>query len=252
MSAGKPTAHDSAAEHVAGSARYVDDLAPHANQLHVAIGGSAITCGKIESINLDAVRSAPGVVDILTFDDLPALTDLGPVFPGDPLLVERHVSYRGQAIFAIAATSMRLARQAVKLADIAYTESAPLLDLQTAIDNEIYVRPTHTMQRGDATKAIASAANKLSGTIHVGGQEHFYLEGQVARCIPGDDGSVTIYTSNQNPTETQHLIAGVMGVPMNQVTVVPDVWVAVLVAKRHRQRLLLHSLRCSRSGKTCQ
>jgi len=220
MPAGKPYAHDSAAEHVTGRAHYVDDLVRHAGQLHVAIGGSAIACGKIKSINLDAVRSAPGVVDVMSFDDLPALTDLGPVFPGDPLLVEHNVEYMGQAIFAVAATSMRLAQQAVKLADIAYAETAPLLDLQEAIGGEIYVRPPHTMKRGDAGDAIASATNTLSGSIYVGGQEHFYLEGQVARCVPEDDGSVTIYSSNQNPTETQHLIAGVLGISMSQVTVI--------------------------------
>ncbi len=220
MSAGKPHAHDSAYEHVTGKARYVDDLTPHANQLHVAIGGSTIACGDITSINLDAVRDAAGVVDVVSFDDLPALTDLGPVFPGDPLLVEQKVEYMGQAIFAVAATSMRLAQQAVKLARITYAESQPLLDLQKAIDDEIYVRPPHTMRRGDASAAIASAANKLSGSIHIGGQDHFYLEGQVAKCVPGDNGSFSVYSSNQNPTETQHLIAGVLGVPMNRVTVI--------------------------------
>jgi len=220
MSAGKSHIHDSACEHVTGQAQYVDDLTPHANQLHVAVGGATIACGKITSIKLDAVRDAPGVVDVLSFDDLPALTDLGPVFPGDPLLVDQHIEYMGQAIFVVAATSTRLARQAVNLAEITYHESAPLLDLQEAIDNQIFVRPSHTMQRGDASAAIASAENRLSGNIRIGGQEHFYLEGQVAKCIPDDNGHVTIYSSNQNPTETQHLIAAVLGVPMNRVTVV--------------------------------
>jgi len=220
MSAGKSNAHDSAVGHVTGRALYVDDQVPHTGQLHVAIGGSTKACGAIQSIDLEAVKAAPGVVDVLSFDDLPALTDLGPVFPGDPLLVERNIEFMGQAIFAVAATSHRLARQAVKLAEITYTEAEPLLDLQQAIDDENYVRPPHTMQRGDASAAIATAANKLSGRIKIGGQEHFYLEGQVAKCVPGDDGSITVYSSNQNPTETQHLIAGVLGVSMNQVTVV--------------------------------
>jgi len=220
MSAGKPNAHDSACEHVTGRADYVDDLTPHANQLHVAIGGAAIACGNIESINLKAVKDAAGVVDVISFADLPALTDLGPVFPGDPLLIDDEVAHQGQAIFAVAATSHRLARQAVKLAQISYVESEPLLDLQKAIDDANYVRPSHTMQIGDASAAIASADNTLSGSIHVGGQDHFYLEGQVAKCVPGDNGSITLYSSNQNPTETQHLIAGVLGIPMNRVTVV--------------------------------
>jgi len=220
MSAGKPITHDSAHEHVTGQAQYVDDLPPQVNQLHVAIGGASIASGAIKSINLDAVRSAPGVVDVITFDDLPALTDIGPVFPGDPLLVDNNIEFLGQAIFAVAAQTMRQAQQAVALANVVYEETAPLLDLQHAIDHKIFVRPPHTMKRGDASAAITSSEQKLSGIIQVGGQEHFYLEGQVAKAIAQDDGGVTIYSSNQNPTETQHLIAGVLGVPMNQVTVV--------------------------------
>jgi len=220
MAAGKPITHDSAREHVTGQAHYVDDLPPAVGQLHVAVGGATIACGSVVSLNLDAVRSAPGVVDVLSFQDLPALTDLGPVFPGDPLFVERQVEFLGQAIFAVAARSIKQAQQAVQLADIHYQEKPPLLDLQQAIDEEIFVRPPHTMQRGDASSAIEAAPHKLSGVLHVGGQEHFYLEGQVARCIPEDNGGVTIHSSNQNPTETQHLVAGVLGVAMNKVTIV--------------------------------
>ncbi len=220
MSAGKPIAHDSAHGHVTGKAIYVDDIKPAAGQLYVAIGGANIAAGRIESMDLSAVRNAAGVVDVLTLKDLPGLVDIGPVFPGDPLLTERDVSFMGQAIFAVAATSFRRAIQSLRLANIAYRESKPLLDLQQAMDNEVYVRPKHTMQRGNAKSAIASATHKLQGTIHVGGQEHFYLEGQVALAQPEEDGGVLIHSSNQNPTETQHLIAGVLGVPMNKVTVV--------------------------------
>ena len=220
MSAGKSITHDSAVEHVTGRAQYVDDIPSIKGQLHVAIGGAGIASGKIKSISLDAVRSAPGVVDVLSFADLPALTDIAPVFPGDPLLVEEDIAFLGQAIFAVAARSLKHAQQAVKYADIEYDESSPLLDLQRAIDEKIYVRPPHTMQRGDAAGAIASADNKLTGSIQIGGQEHFYLEAQVALCIPEEARAVTIHTSNQNPTETQHLIAGVLGVAMNKVTVI--------------------------------
>lgn len=220
MSAGKPITHDSARGHVTGRAQYVDDLTPEAGQLHVAIGGASVACGSIQSIDLAAVRAAPGVVDVLTHNDLPALTDIGPVFPGDPLLVDTLVEFIGQPIFAVAATSIREAQQAVLLAQIQMNESTPLLDLQQAIDQAVYVRPPHVMQRGDAASAMKSAANKITGSIKVGGQEHFYLEGQVAKAVPQDDGGMTIYSSNQNPTETQHLIAGVLGVPMNRVTVI--------------------------------
>ncbi len=220
MSAGRPLTHDSAHAHVTGQAHYVDDMPAQAGQLHVAIGGAGVAHGSIRSLNLEAVQNAPGVVDVITNKDLPALTDIGPVFPGDPLLVEKDIEFIGQAVFAVAALSMRQAQQAVTLANIVYDKSEPLLDLQQAIDDAVYVRPPHTMQRGDANAAIASAPHRLSGAISVGGQEHFYLEGQVAKVVPEENDCFTVYTSNQNPTETQHLLAGVLGIPMNKVTVV--------------------------------
>lgn len=220
MSAGSSITHDSARGHVTGQAVYIDDLPPQVGQLHVAIGGASIACGSIQSMNLSAVRAAPGVVDVVTYDDLPALTDIGPVYPGDPLLVHKEVEFLGQAVFAVAAKSIRQAQQAVLLAEVVYDETKPLLDLQQAIDNQTYVRPPHIMQRGNASATITAATNTLQGSIRVGGQEHFYLEGQIAKAVAQDDGGVTIYSSNQNPTETQHLIAGVLGLSMNQVTLV--------------------------------
>ena len=220
MASGSPRPHDSAREHVSGRARYVDDLAPLAGQLHVAIGMASVARGRVTRLTLDAVRAAPGVVDVLTFADLPHMTDIGPVFPGDPLIVDEQVEYLGQPLFAVAATSHLLARRAVLLAEVAYEQEAPVLDLAEAIDTEHYVRPPHRMQRGDAPAALERAPRRLRGELRIGGQEHFYLEGQVARAEPEEDGGVTVRTSNQNPTETQHLVANVLGLDMHRVNVV--------------------------------
>ncbi len=219
MSAGNSEPHDAAREHVTGRAVYVDDRLATQGELHVAIGLSSIACGELRSLDLDAVRAAPGVVDVLCADDLPHAIDIGPVFPGDPLLVDRHVVHFGQALFAVAASSHAAARRAVQLAKVDYKESTPKLDIAEAIDEENFVRPPHRMARGDADAALASAPHRLSGEMSIGGQEHFYLEGQVTRAEPLEDGGVMLHSSNQNPTETQHLVAEALGVPMHLVHV---------------------------------
>ncbi len=217
---GKSVAHDSAKAHVTGAAEYVDDMPVTHGQLHVAIGGSEIAHGSIEHINLDDVWQSAGVVDVMIASDLPALKDIGPVFPGDPLLLERDIEFVGQAIFAVAATSHHLARQAVAKAKIKYKPIPPVLSLKRAKDDAFFVRPPHRMQRGQADAALHKAKHRLQGSIEIGGQDHFYLEGQVALAKPTENGGITLYSSNQNPTEAQHLIAGVLGIAMHQVTVI--------------------------------
>ncbi len=198
----------------------MDDRRRTGDQLFACAGGSAIAHGQIKTMDLSKVRAAPGVVDVVTFADVPGQLDIGPVFPGDPLLVADTIEYAGQPLFAVAATDFAAARKALALARIEYQAWPPLLDLAEAVEKSFYVRPPHRMQRGDAEAALASAANRIKGEMRVGGQEHFYLEGQASTAIPEEDGGVTIHSSNQNPTETQKLVAQVMGLPMNKVTVV--------------------------------
>lgn len=218
--AGVSATHDSAVEHVTGRARYVDDMENAQGLLHVAIGQSPVAHGVLTSLDLDKVRQASGVVDVLTFGDLSHATDIAPVFPGDPLLVDKEISHMGQPVFAVVATSHQLARKAVLLAHMQIDERKPMLDLAQAMEAESYVRPPHRMSRGDSAAALAASPNRISGEFSVGGQEHFYLEGQVARARPEEDGGVTIWSSNQNPTETQHLVANVLGLSMHRVNVV--------------------------------
>ncbi len=218
--AGSAQVHDSAIGHVTGSAQYVDDLEPSKDQLHVAIGQATIAHGAMVSMDLTDVRSSDGVVDVMTFADLPHESDIGPVFKGDPLLVDEIIEFMGQPVFVVAARSHRQARQAVLKAKINYSESAPQLDLAQSIEQSFFVRPAHRMQRGTSADALAASAHRLQGEIHIGGQEHFYLEGQVARARPEEEGGITVWSSNQNPTETQHLLAHVLGVPMHRVNVI--------------------------------
>lgn len=218
---GSAVAHDSAVEHVSGAALYVDDIAPPKGTLHAYVGLAAIARGRILRLNLAAVRAAPGVVDVITRDDVPGQLDIGPVFPGDPLLLGEgdEVEFHGQVLFAVAAESFDAARRAAQLAKVEYEPLEPCLTIEEGLAQQHFVRPTHRQQRGDAAAALAGAPRRLSGSLRIGGQEQLYIEGQVSLCIPGEDGGMLVYSSTQNPTEGQKLVAEVLAVDMHRVTV---------------------------------
>ncbi|WP_296405163.1 molybdopterin cofactor-binding domain-containing protein [Psychrobacter sp.] len=217
---GESTKHDSAINHVMGSAEYVDDIAKPINTLHLAIGKSDFAHAHIQHINLDAVWSSEGVVDVICFKDLPAQTDIGPVFKGDPLIADTKVVYVGQTIFVVAATSHRAAKKAIAKAVVDYQPLPALLTIDDALKQKQFVRPSYTMQRGKYHAALKNAPITLTGAIHMLGQEHFYLEGQVAYVIPSDDGGLEVYTSSQHPSEVQQLVAEVTGLPFHSVNTI--------------------------------
>ncbi|WP_432695270.1 xanthine dehydrogenase molybdopterin binding subunit [Marinobacterium sp. YM272] len=216
---GVARAHESAAKHVSGAAVYVDDIVEPRGTLYAAVGFSTIARGHIRSLDLSGVRASEGVVALLEVSDIPGHVDIGPVFPGDPLLTDEEIKYAGQPIFVVAAETEAQARRAVKKAVIDYESREPLLDVTRALKEQAFVRPSHHMQRGDAKSAIEEAALTLSAEQHLGGQEHFYLEGQAALAVPAEDGGMLVYSSTQHPSEVQKLVAEVLDVPANRITV---------------------------------
>ncbi|WFM73080.1 xanthine dehydrogenase molybdopterin binding subunit [Halomonas sp. CKK8] len=217
--AGSARAHESAVKHVTGRAAYIDDIAAPADALHLALGLSPVAHGRLTRLDLEAVRARPGVVDVVAFSDVPGHTDIGPVFPGDPIFVEDEISYAGQVLFAVAAETHRAAREAVKAAIVEVDEQPASLDPVGAAERGEAVRPTHVQQSGDWQRSLADAAHVIEGEQFVGGQEHFYLEGQACLVQPTEDEGVIVHTSNQHPSETQKLVAEVLGIPFHAVTV---------------------------------
>ncbi|WP_163833802.1 xanthine dehydrogenase molybdopterin binding subunit [Spartinivicinus ruber] len=216
---GKAEKHESAHKHVSGEAVYIDDRLNTINQLHAAVGKSQITHGKIKSIDLTEVYKAEGVVAVATANDVPGQLDIGPVFPGDKLLVKNLVEFYGQPLFVVAAHSHQQAWRAAQLAKVEYEVLPAILNIDTALQQQSFVRPPHTMQRGDASAAIDNAPHQLSGELSIGGQEHFYLEGQISTAVPTEDEGMQIFTSSQHPSEVQKLVAEVLDIPFNLVTV---------------------------------
>ena len=216
---GQSMKHESAEKHVTGKAVYVDDMPEYPNQLHIAVGGSAHAHANIKSIDLTSVRETLGVVDVITVHDVPGHVDIGPVFSGDPVLVEKLCEYIGQPIFAVAADTMEIAKAAVAKANIEYDVLEPTLRVEKALEDKFFVRPTHQHIRGDSAKALKEAPHRIQGQQHVNGQEHFYLEGQVCSVMPTEDGGMKVYSSTQHPTEVQKLVAEVLDISLNKVQV---------------------------------
>ena len=136
----------------------------------------------------------------------------------------------------VVAETYQQARKAVRLAQIEYVPETPILTIQDAIEKESWVLPPVEFSHGEVEQAFQNAAHQLSGAIELGGQEHFYLEGQISYAIPQENQSLKVYCSTQHPTEMQLLICHALGMNMHQVSVRVAVWVAVLVVKSHSQR----------------
>ncbi|CAD7024843.1 xanthine dehydrogenase molybdopterin binding subunit [Pseudorhizobium endolithicum] len=213
--------HDSAHKHVTGTAEYIDDIREPADTLHAALGMADRAHAEILSIDLDAVKAAPGVVWVMTADDIPGFNDVGSTGRHDePLLATNKVEFHGQPIFAVIAETRDQARRAARLAKIEYRDLPHWTDIEGAVENDapLVVKPM-TLQRGEPEAEIGKAPRRLKGRMEIGGQEHFYLEGQIAMAMPGEDDDVIVWSSTQHPSEVQHMVAHVLGIANNAVTV---------------------------------
>ena len=204
---GTSIAHDSAAKHVSGEALYIDDMPEPPGLLHAYVRLSDHAHAHIVRLDVSSVAGMPGVAAVATAADIPGVNDVGPAFPGDPIFADGLVEYCGQSLFAVAADSIAHAREAAAKAIIEYDVLPSVLTVDAALERQSFVLPTQVMARGDAAAALARAPLRLTGRLDIGGQEHFYLEGQVAMAIPGEDGDMLVLSSTQHPTEVQHLVA---------------------------------------------
>lgn len=216
---GRSVKHDSADKHVSGEAIYIDDRLEFPNQLHVYARLSDRAHARIVRVDVSPCYAFDGVRIAITHEDIPGLKDIGPLLPGDPLLAIDTVEFVGQPVIAVAARDLETARKAAMAAIIEYEDLEPVLDVVQAYRNKHFVLDSHTHQRGDSATALASATHRIQGTLHIGGQEHFYLETQISSVMPTEDGGMIVYCSTQNPTEVQKLVAEVLDVPMNKIVV---------------------------------
>lgn len=215
--------HESAHLHVAGEATYIDDIPELAGTLHCALGLSPVAAGRLTAAALDTIRALPGVVAVISASDIPGPNDCGSIVHDDPILcpIVEHadgtswgeIRYLGQPVFAVIAQTRDAARRAAaKAKDVLTIEAAPpvLTPQQAHAQGRYVLPPMHLIREiraGGAKAAIASAPRRLEGTLDVGGQEQFYLEGQISYAIPTEGGGMHVHCSTQHPSEMQHLVA---------------------------------------------
>lgn len=211
--------HDSAIKHVTGAATYIDDMPDIAGTLHAFLVKSTAACGEFHGLNVEAALQSPGVLAVITADDIPGINDIAPIIRGEPLLAERVVEHVGHPVACVIAESFAAARDGAALVRLNITEQPPILSITEALSAGSYVSKPQIMKRGDAAQEIAKAPHRISGELEIGGQDHFYLEGQIALAVPQEDRDMMIYSSTQNPTEVQHGVARVLGLSVGNVTV---------------------------------
>ena len=212
------TIHQSAYKHVSGASVYVDDI-PVSNQLlHGFVLYSPQAHARIKSFNLKAAQTFPGVAAVLSAKDIPGINQMGPIVHDEPCLAEDEVHFVGQAIFLIAADSEEIARKAAAKIEIEFEILPAVLTLKQAMAVKSLMGPERKIERGNVKQVLNEVAHRLKGTFETGAQEHWYLETQAALCLPGEDREFFVYSSTQHPSETQAVVAEVLGLQRNAVT----------------------------------
>lgn len=211
--------HESAHLHVSGRAQYTDDIALPVNALHAAFGVSTIAHARIRALDIDPVRAVPGVIAVATAADVPGENNYGSAVHDDPIFAPGLVEYAGAPIFAVAAGSYNIARKAARCARVDYEPLPAILDIRAAIAAGTMVVPSQHLTRGEPREALEHAPHRLRGSVHIGGQDHFYLEGQIAIAVPQEDGAMLIQSSTQHPSEVQQIVAHALAKRANQITV---------------------------------
>ena len=212
--------HESAVKHVTGKAIYTDDISEPKNLLHAVIGYSNCSKGVIKKIDYKDVLSSEGVVDIITEKDIEGINDVGPIFKGDKIFTSKNIEYYGQPIFAVIAKTNNLAKKAALKVKIDLKISKPIVSIEEALKKKSFVLKPKHLTRGNIKDGFKKSDNILKGKLYSGGQDHFYLEGQIAMTIPQEDNNFLVYSSTQHPSETQQIIGKVLKQNYNSIHVI--------------------------------
>ncbi|HLV82499.1 MAG TPA: xanthine dehydrogenase molybdopterin binding subunit, partial [Devosia sp.] len=217
----KDVRHDSGPKHVTGTAEYIDDMVEPAGTMHAYLGLSTNAHAEIINIDFSATKAAPGVIGVLTGDDIPGENDVSPSHKHDePIFASGKVQFWGQPLFAVIAETRDQARRAAHLVKVTYKDLPVSLDVRAAqaAGGALVTEPLK-LERGDVAAGMAAAPRRVKGSMAIGGQDHFYLEGQISMAVPGEDEDVTVFASTQHPSEVQLMVAQVLGIRHHAVTV---------------------------------
>jgi xanthine dehydrogenase large subunit len=216
---GSPRSHESARAHVAGSATYVDDLPEVRGTLYAAPILSSVARGKLLGVDAAEALALPGVRGVVLAQDVPGDPVIATFTHDEPVFARDEVEFLGQVVGVVVADTVMAARRAARKVKLEIDPLPAILDVRAAVAAQSFVLPPVTVRRGEPEQGIARAPHRLQGTLEVGGQEHFYLEGQVGYAMPLEQDNWWIYSSTQHPGEVQHWVAHALGLPSSAVTV---------------------------------
>jgi xanthine dehydrogenase large subunit len=217
LSSGKSLPHESAIGHVTGTAAYIDDLPTTYGELYVDYAGAPIACGTITRMDLSIASRIAGVVAMFTSEDLPGHNVFGPIFRDEPFLVEDSISYLDQPVVVVAATSREVAKKAAKAIKFECVAATPILTIDQAIAAKSWLGPQRKIERGDVDRYFEDSPLTIDGIFESNGQEQLYFESQACIAYPGENQSIRVVSSTQNPTETQMVVAEALGLQLHQV-----------------------------------
>jgi len=214
---GRAHPHESAVGHVTGRAAFIADIPPRRDELVVGLVVSPEANGRLLHVHTEQARAVRGVVAILTAADIPGMRTFGPLVADEPVLAFDRVYYVGQPVAIVAAESREALEHARALVRLEIAEESPILEIDTAIAHGAFLTAPRRIARGDVHGALSRAPHVREGRVHLLGQEHVYLEPQSALVIPGDEGQLHVHSSTQGPSETQHVVASVLGKGMHEI-----------------------------------
>ncbi|XP_069035574.1 xanthine dehydrogenase/oxidase [Lepisosteus oculatus] len=215
---GRPLMHLSALKQATGEAVYCDDIPRYENELYLTLVTSTKACARIISIDTQEAMAVPGVVTFLSVKDVPGSNSTGPVIYDETVFAEDMVTCVGHIIGAIVADTKAHAQRAAKLVQICYKDLQPVITIQEAIASQSFYEPIRKIERGNINQGFQEADQILEGQMHIGGQEHFYMETHCSLAVPkGEDGEMELFVSTQATAKTQQLVAKALGVPANRI-----------------------------------
>lgn len=215
----KRQSHESATAHVTGKAIYTDEQRPPQGMLSLYPVVAPHARARIVRIDAAAATTMPGCRLVLTAADVPGENNTGVIIHDEELFPTTEVSYWGQAVAWVVGETEDAARLAAAQVVVEYEPLEPILSIKAAIAHDSFQGQPLAVNRGDVTTALATADMRLSGEVEMNGQDHFYLETQTSWVIPDGEGHYQVYSSTQHPTETQVIVARVLGIAHHQVVV---------------------------------
>ncbi|XP_048259665.1 xanthine dehydrogenase/oxidase-like [Haliotis rufescens] len=216
---GRPLVHTSALQQTTGEAIYVDDLPKVEGELYAALVMSTRAHAKLVSVDPSEALRMRGIIDYVSLKDIPGSTTWGMIVPDEEeIFASEKVIFEGQVIACIVGESQQAARRAAKKVKVEYEELTPVITIKEAIEANSFFGPEVTLETGDLEEGFGGSDHVIGGELHIGPQEHFYLETQVAAARPtNEDGGIEVISNTQFPSGTQHKVAAALNIPANRV-----------------------------------